>query len=121
MCSPTRATILTGRYSYRTGVLTAGDDISLDETSLQSFIDTNIQNTYLHGAFGKWHLAGPENGEDDNPNLMGIDHYAGLPAGAGGTNYYGWTLVQDGRSEEEIPYTTTAFADLAGEWIASQQ
>ena len=121
VCSPTRATILTGRYGYRTGVLSAGDDISLNETSLQSFIDTNIPNTYSHGAFGKWHLAGPENGEDDNPNLMGLDRYAGLPAGAGGTNYYDWTLVQDGQSEEGIDYTTTAFAELAGNWIAAQQ
>ena len=53
VCSPTRATLLTGRYGYRTGVLTAGDDISLNETSLQSFIDTNIPNTYSHGVFGK--------------------------------------------------------------------
>jgi arylsulfatase A-like enzyme len=121
VCSPTRATILTGRYGYRTGVLAAGDDISLNETSLQSFIDTNIPNTYSHGAFGKWHLAGPENGEDDNPNLMGIDHFAGLPAGAGGANYYDWTLVRDGQSEEGFEYTTTAFADLAGDWIATQQ
>jgi len=121
VCSPTRATLLTGRYGYRTGVLTAGDDISLDETSLQSFIDTNIPNTYSHAAFGKWHLAGEENGADDNPNLMGVDHYAGLPAGAGRANYYDWTLVQDGQSEEGIDYTTTAFADLASDWIATQQ
>ncbi|MEE8543174.1 MAG: sulfatase-like hydrolase/transferase, partial [Gammaproteobacteria bacterium] len=58
VCSPTRATILTGKYGFRTGVLWPGDEISLNETSLHSFIDTNAPNTYNHAVIGKWHLAG---------------------------------------------------------------
>ena len=37
-CSPTRAGILTGKYGDRTGVMTADDDLSTEETSLQSYI-----------------------------------------------------------------------------------
>lgn len=33
LCSPTRATILTGQYGIRTGVLSPDDSISLSETS----------------------------------------------------------------------------------------
>ena len=38
-CSPTRATILTGKYGYRTGVLAAeiNNEIPLSETSIQNF------------------------------------------------------------------------------------
>ena len=59
MCSPTRATILTGRYGFRTGVLGPRDEISLAEISLQSFIDKNVPNTYSHAVVGKgicWHV-----------------------------------------------------------------
>jgi hypothetical protein len=52
VCSPTRAAILTGRYGYRTGVLAPGVDISLNEMSLQRFIDTNVPSTYELAVFG---------------------------------------------------------------------
>ena len=38
-CSPTRATILTGKYGYRTGVLEAGHNLSTQEISLQAYIN----------------------------------------------------------------------------------
>ena len=122
-CSPTRATILTGRYGIRTGVLWPGDEISLAETSLQTFIDTNVPNTYNHAVIGKWHLAGrdPEkSGYIDNPNLLGIDYFAGL-IGGGVFDYLSWTLVENGQDSESQDYTTTAFVDLTIDWIAGQQ
>ncbi|MGI9257202.1 MAG: sulfatase-like hydrolase/transferase, partial [Gammaproteobacteria bacterium] len=122
VCSPTRATILSGRYGYRTGVLTPGDDISLNETSLQQFIDTNVPNTYEHGVFGKWHLAGNSNGGDDNPNLLGVDHYDGLSPNAGGVgDYFSWQGVENGQSSQQSTYTTTEFVDDAIGWIANRQ
>ncbi len=125
LCSPTRATILTGRYGIRTGVLFPGDQISLAETSLQSFIDTNVPNTYNHAVIGKWHLAGrnsepSNNGGIDNPNLMGIDHFAGL-IGGGVSDYLDWPVVENGLESAGQDYTTTAYVDLAIDWIAGQQ
>ena len=117
LCSPTRATILTGRYGIRTRVLAPSDPISLMETSLQSFIDTNVPNTYTHAVFGKWHLSGRDNGGIDNPNLMGIDHFAGFEGG-GVRDYFDWTLVENGRESASDVYTTTRFVDLAIDWIA---
>lgn len=122
VCSPTRATILSGRYGYRTGVLTPGDNISLNETSLQQFIDTNVPNIYEHGVFGKWHLAGNSNGGDDNPNLLGVDHYDGLSPNAGGVgDYFSWQGVENGQSSQQSTYTTTQLVDDAITWIADRQ
>ena len=120
LCSPTRATILTGRYGIRTRVLAPSDPISLTETSLQSFIDTNVPNTYTHAVFGKWHLSGRDNGGIDNPNLMGIDHFAGFDGGGVG-DYFDWTMVENGRESPSDIYTSTAFVNLAIDWIAAQQ
>lgn len=120
LCSPTRATILTGRYGIRTRVLAPSDPISLTETSLQSFIDTNVPNTYTHAVFGKWHLSGRDNGGIDNPNLMGIDHFAGFDGGGVG-DYFDWTMVENGRESPSDIYTSTAFVNLAIDWIAVQQ
>lgn len=39
VCSPTRSTILTGKYGYRTNVLDAGDNLSIQETSIQTYIN----------------------------------------------------------------------------------
>mgnify|MGYP005751811351 FL=1 len=41
-CSPTRASIITGKYGYRTGVKWAGDILSNSETSLQQYIDLSL-------------------------------------------------------------------------------
>ena len=120
LCSPTRATILTGRYGIRTGVLSPDDSIPLAETSLQSFIDSNVPNTYTHAVIGKWHLSGRDNGGIDNPNLMGIDHFAGFQGG-GVRDYFDWTLIENGRESSSDVYTTTRFVDLAIEWIAAQE
>ena len=121
-CSPTRARILTGRYGYRTGVLAPGNEISLNETSLQAFIDTNVPNTYEHGVFGKWHLAGGSNGGNDNPNLMGIPQFSGLNPSAGVVgDYFSWTQVVNGQRAQNQTYTTTEFVNSAIEWIAGRQ
>ena len=120
LCSPTRATILTGRYGIRTRVLAPSDPISLTETPLQSFIDTNVPNTYTHAVFGKWHLSGRDNGGIDNPNLMGVDHFAGFDGGGVG-DYFDWTMVENGRESPSDIYTSTAFVNLAIDWIAAQQ
>ena len=120
LCSPTRATILTGRYGIRTGVLSPDDSIPLAKTSLQSFIDSNVPNTYTHAVIGKWHLSGRDNGGIDNPNLMGIDHFAGFQGG-GVRDYFDWTLIENGRESSSDVYTTTRFVDLAIDWIAAQE
>ena len=45
-CSPTRASIITGKYGYRTGVKWAGDVLPNTETSLQQYIKEETGSRY---------------------------------------------------------------------------
>ncbi|MCP4046172.1 MAG: sulfatase-like hydrolase/transferase, partial [Gammaproteobacteria bacterium] len=70
-CSPTRASILTGKYGIRTGVLVPTDVLSEQETSLQSFIHQHLPGKYVDAVVGKWHLAEQPGGQD-HPSNLGI-------------------------------------------------
>ena len=92
VCSPTRASILTGRHAFRTGVGAPGHVIGLNEfTVAQALGDAG----YGTACIGKWHLSDDTNGGADNPNLMGFDHYSGNTGGALG-NYYRWDKTVNG-------------------------
>jgi len=55
VCSPTRATVLTGRTNDRTGVLSHGYALRLQEKTLAQALQ---KAGYSTGHFGKWHLNG---------------------------------------------------------------
>ncbi len=116
-CSPTRASIITGKYGYRTGVKWAGDELAMSETSLQKYINDQTNNKYATAITGKWHLSG--NSTIVNPETFGIDYYAGLVRGAA-QSYFNWQLTTNGASSLESEYTTTKFTDLAIDWINQQ-
>ena len=61
-CTPTRASIITGKYGYRTEVKNAGDILSPLETTLQQYIKENTANEYASAIVGKWHLSGNQTG-----------------------------------------------------------
>jgi arylsulfatase A-like enzyme len=85
VCSPTRATILTGRYPFRHGVkfaLPGSQALALEEITIPEVLDlAQIQGgpDVASGAIGKWHLQGTAVGGVDHPNLQGFDHYEGIP------------------------------------------
>lgn len=115
VCTPTRASILTGKYGFKTNVLEVGDVISTGETSLQKYIDTQTGDDYATAIIGKWHLSNTIS----DPTTMGIDYYAGILNG-GVQSYTNWNLVQDGQSSISTEYTTTKFTDLAIDWVDDQ-
>ena len=45
-CTPTRASIITGKYGYRTDVKGVGDELSISETTLQEYISNQTNNEY---------------------------------------------------------------------------
>lgn len=114
-CTPTRASILTGKYGFRTNVLKVDDELATSETSIQKYLDENTSAAYTHAVIGKWHLSRDTN----HPTNMGIDYYAGFLSG-GVQDYSSWTLVEDGNTSTSTEYTTTKFTDLAIDWVDGQ-
>ncbi len=53
ICTPSRACILTGKYSHKNGVLTLDDDF---DNSQQTFPKMLQKAGYYTGVVGKWHL-----------------------------------------------------------------
>lgn len=117
VCSPTRATILTGRYGFRTGVgnPAGNNQIGLNEFTLPQALS---QLGYSTACIGKWHLGGNSNGGGDNPNLMGFDHYSGSLANI--TDYFNWTKTVNGTDYAATNYATSENVDDAMAWISQQ-
>lgn len=115
VCSPTRASILTGKYGSKTGVLEVGNTINTTETSMQQFIADATSNAYASAIIGKWHLS---NSASD-PITMGVDYFAGLLTG-GVQSYTNWNLTENGVTSNSTEYTTTKFTDLAIDWVDEQ-
>lgn len=116
-CSPTRASIITGKYGYRTGVKWAGDVLDQSEKILQQYINEATNNAYSTAIIGKWHLSGENS--TVNPQSFGVDYYAGLIRGVA-QNYYQWQLNENGTTSLNSEYTSKVFTDLSIDWINDQ-
>lgn len=121
-CSPTRATILTGRYGLRTGVGAAlsrsSSGLSTDELGLQRYL-TQSGTGMASAVIGKWHLATDANGWLDHPARIGVTHFDGLLTGAP-DSYSRWSRTTNGQASIATTYITSQLTDLAVGWIAAQ-
>lgn len=79
VCSPTRAAVLTGRTNDRTGVLSHGFALRLQEKTIAQALKSA---GYATGHFGKWHLNGYKGpgapvleGDPRSPAAFGFDEY----------------------------------------------
>lgn len=114
VCTPTRGTILTGKYGFRTNVLKVDDDMPTSEISIQRHLD-NTNSGYNHAVIGKWHLSN----DATHPTTMGVGYYAGLLNG-GVQSYTNWNFTENGITNNSNEYTTTKFTDLAINWVQQQ-
>lgn len=124
VCSPTRATIATGRFGFRTGVGTAvsprsSNSLPLSETTIFQYLDANAPQDYAHAVIGKWHLANQANGDEDHPNQAGVGYYAGVLEGTI-EDYYDWPRTFEGHTENVQEYITSALTDEAVDWVNTQ-
>lgn len=115
VCSPTRASILTGKLGYHTGVMEVEQDISLNEESLHDFLKDQTNGGYDTALIGKWHLSNTIT----DPNSMGVDYYSGI-IGGGVSSYTNWNRVTNGQKERVATYTTTEFSNQAVQWISQR-
>ncbi|CAM1333361.1 sulfatase-like hydrolase/transferase [Tenacibaculum aestuariivivum] len=114
-CTPTRSSILTGKYGFRTNVMKVNDALSTSEISLQKHLDNN-NSGYNHAVIGKWHLSK----DASHPTQMGVGYYAGLLSG-GVQSYTNWNFTENQQTTNSTEYTTTKFTDLAIDWVDLQK
>lgn len=117
-CTPTRASMITGKYGVNTGVKWVGDILDPQEVILQSHINTLTNDRYATAVVGKWHISGTD--PSINPEDFGIDFYSGIISGQV-NDYYEWQMSEDGATSMQTEYATTRLTDIAIDWIAQQQ
>lgn len=115
VCSPARATLLTGRIPSQHGVhdwIREGDKgeraIEYLEGQL-AYTEVLAEHGYLCGLSGKWHL-----GDSYKPQKAFRHWYAHE---RGGGPYYGAPMIREGRLEHEPRYLTEAITDDALSFI----
>ncbi|MEO0508797.1 MAG: sulfatase-like hydrolase/transferase [Verrucomicrobiota bacterium] len=117
VCSPTRATILTGRIASRHGVYNPGGVLPSSEITLPE-IFTAASSPYELASYGKWHLGSGVTGPADNGGWI---DYRGM-TGGGVPDYYAWTKVENGVTlpDDVTTYATTEIANDAINFINAQ-
>ena len=118
LCSPTRASLLTGRHAFRTGVGTAlgsGNGLAASEVLLPEILTPNGVQTAL---VGKWHL-----GNDQGSLTPTVEGFGSFTGAIGGTlnSYYAWPRVANGVSAQSTTYATTDNVNSALAFIAATQ
>lgn len=121
ICSPTRAGIFTGRYSFRTGVgqvitSAASPQIDTAEMSIAKLLKWYAPIKYNTACVGKWHLNNNQPMKRLYPNVMGYDFYSGNFNGALG-DYYNWTRIKNGIQDTVTTYSTTQNINDAIDWM----
>jgi len=114
VCSPSRASMLTGLHPTRHGVgwYTSPQDprfsTGLDPT--QQTLPKLLEAAGIRSeAFGKWHAAGIGPFLNVHPNLTGFSHFSGFLWG--GVSYFLWPKTVDGSTAYTTKYATTDTAD----------
>jgi arylsulfatase A-like enzyme len=128
VCSPTRGTIISGQYGYRTGVTNVGDVLPTSTVSLFERLTADSPD-YGHAFFGKYHVGGgsidprPEVAYPVWPQVLqhirdtGITTFRGILAGAV-ADYFNWVTYDiNGPSIANTTYATTALTDYAIDYI----
>ncbi len=125
LCSPTRAGLLTGRYSFRTGVGSAiggvgSNVLDTAEVTIPKLLNKFKPNLIAKGHIGKWHLQLPMPTTNYQfPNKMGYDHFEGGFTGEL-SNFYNWTKITNGVASNNTNYATTENVDNAWKWVKGQ-
>ncbi len=71
-CSPTRASVLTGRHPMRTNVVNYGHYMRPDEYTLAEGLKSA---GYVTGHFGKWHIGSVQKASPTSPGGAGFDEW----------------------------------------------
>jgi len=102
ICAPSRAVILTGKFSHVNGVL---DNRLAFDGSQQTFPKLFQQAGYTTAMIGKWHL---------KSDPTGFDYWNILP---GQGYYYNPDFIELGEKKQINGYVTDIITDICLEWL----
>jgi arylsulfatase A-like enzyme len=106
ICGPSRATILTGKYSHLNGFLN-NNNCTFDgaQTTFPKLLQ---QSGYQTAIVGKWHL---------HSDPTGFDHWQILP---GQGVYYNPPMIRQGETVREPGYVTDVITERSLEWLKNR-
>lgn len=110
VCSPTRASVMTGRHPNRMGVFKWGYPMRPQETTLAEALK---KAGYITGHFGKWHLGSVRKTSPANPGKNGFDRWVSAP------NFYDNDAVMsdEGTAVQKKGESSFIAVDDALEWM----
>jgi len=126
VCAPTRSSLMTGRYSLRTGIRDTYNGGAIMATSELTIAEILKQANYTTGIFGKWHLG---DNYPSRPMDQGFDesviHLAGGMGQVGDIttyfkgdrSYFDPVLWHNGQQEAYKGYCSDIFTDQAINYI----
>lgn len=106
ICGPSRATILTGKYSHLNGFYNNSN--SRFDGSQTTFPKLLQAAGYQTAIVGKWHLI---------TDPTGFDYWHVLP---GQGVYYNPPMIEGGRKVEHQGYTTDIITDISLDWLKNR-
>lgn len=104
ICGPSRATVLTGKYSHLNGFYN-NDEVTPFDGAQQTFPKLLQKVGYQTALIGKWHLIS---------DPTGFDHWEILPNQG---QYYNPPMIRDGKKVTYDGYVTDIIADLSLTWL----
>lgn len=121
LCSPTRASLMTGRYNYRTGVVDTWVGLAMMRQSEVTLAESLGAAGYRTGIFGKWHLGDnyPLRAMDQGfqESLVFTDGALGAIGDPAPNTYFDPVLLRNGRPEKTSGYCTKVFFDAAMQFM----
>ncbi len=107
LCSPSRASILSGLYAHTHGVTNNFTEFPTEMASFPRLLhDAGYETAYI----GKWHM-----GENNDEKRPGFDYFV---THKGQGKYFDTEFNIDGQRREVVPgYYTTVVTDMAEKWL----
>ncbi len=117
LCAPSRASLLTGRYHLKTGVLSVSKGLEVMDTEETTIAELFKANGYSTGIFGKWH-----NGQHhpNRPNDQGFDEFLGFCAGHW-SNYFNTQLEHNDKITKTKGYITDVLTNAALQFMSDNK